>query len=82
MTVTGLDISQDRVNFANTNYGSRDLTFVVGNALTLNDTPSLAHQQYRAIVSFNAIHHFPKSKQAEFFRQVYEKLEHEVPHYF
>ncbi len=72
--VTGLDISSERVALAKQQYATTSADFVVGNALALDETPAIAHQQYQTIVSFNTIHHLPGTEQLAFFKQARAKL--------
>lgn len=69
LPITGVDISSERVQFANTTYGKANIKFVVGNAATLLSCPEIASQKYGAIVSFTALHHVPKALQETVFQQ-------------
>lgn len=68
--IIGVDISAERVNFANEIYGNNQLKFVTGNAITLNEQPEVVSTPHSTIVSFNTLHHIPKIMQPNLFTQV------------
>lgn len=73
--VVGVDISSDRVEFANANYKhDKRLHFVAGNAVCLDSTTELAGKQFQTIVSFNALHHIPRHLHSSVFENISSKL--------
>src|SRR6187200_1915347 len=65
--ITGVDVSSDRVTLANHLYGSAQLNFVVGNAIKLTECPEFTSKTFGTVVSFNTLHHIPKSLQRSVF---------------
>lgn len=63
--ITGLDISEARINFAREHYETTKIKFIVGDAITLRIPYSLG--KFSTIVSFNTLHHVPRTKMAQVF---------------
>lgn len=63
--ITGLDISEARIKFACEHYESTKIKFIVGDAITLRIPYSLGN--FSTIVSFNTLHHIPRTKMTQVF---------------
>lgn len=51
--ITGVDISLDRVRYANEHYGSKRLRFFRCNAARLKNCRPVSRKRYNTVVSFN-----------------------------
>jgi SAM-dependent methyltransferase len=68
--ITGIDVSADRIKFANENYATNDIQFMVANAITLDEQNTIPRNYYNTIVSFSMLHHIPDTDmQLQVFKQ-------------
>jgi ubiquinone/menaquinone biosynthesis C-methylase UbiE len=74
LPITGIDISDARITFANKKYSSKQIKFVVGNAIKLDHQPMIVAQSFGTVLSFTALHHVPQKDQLETFRQMRQCL--------
>jgi len=72
--ITGLDISDARVAYANQTYGNHRISFVAGDAVRMHYQPEITSKQYGTVVSFSALHHVPAHMHFLLFRNVFRLL--------
>jgi SAM-dependent methyltransferase len=72
--ITGVDISADRVQHAKDHYGTSNIQFAAGNAVTLSSTDSIKNTKYATIVSFNTLHYLPRDKHETAFCEIKKML--------
>lgn len=75
--VTGVDISDARIEYANKTYGSVRIDFHVADAAHINHVPQVYHKQFATIVSFNALHHIPRHLHNLLFWHVWKMLRYD-----
>ncbi len=68
--ITGVDISEARIKYANSENASHEVTFIVGNATKLDQQPAIKPESFGTGMSLNALHHVAKKDQLEAFTQI------------
>lgn len=67
---TGIDISPDRIEYASKQYASEAVQFLQGDIAM----GALSRNTYRTIVSFNTLHHIPRTEMQQVFDAFYRLL--------
>jgi SAM-dependent methyltransferase len=73
--VTGVDISTERVEFANQHYRTDKVSFYVADAVRLDEQKEIASTSYKTIISVNSLHHIPSTLQLTAFQKAKKLLE-------
>lgn len=73
--IMGIDISQDRVTFANNFFANQQTTFLQGDVITLDKNQAFKDRKFGTVVSFNTLHHVPKNFQLRAFTNIRKVLD-------